>query len=91
MKEGKLSYASRVEPIPHKTGIPKEWIDKALNIEMIEPCINGHPTIVQKTISEDEFIDTIRRYYLDGIILYEDLKYIKYLTEEDIEYITSSN
>jgi hypothetical protein len=88
MKEGKLSYASRVEPIPHKTGIQKEWIDNALNIEMIEQCINEHPTIIQNTISKDEFLDTIRRYYLDGIIPYDDLKYIKCLTEEDIEYIT---
>ena len=91
MKEGKLSYASNVDAIPRMTGIPKEWIDKALNIEMIEPCINEHPTIIQNTISKDEFLDTIRRYYLDGIIPYEDLKYIKYLTEEDIKYITSSN
>ena len=91
MKEGKLSYASNVDAIPYKTGIPKEWIDKVINIEMIEQCINEHPTIIQNTISKDEFLDTIRRYYLDGIIPYEDLKYIKYLTEEDIEYITSSN
>lgn len=91
MKEGKLSYASNVDAIPYKTGIPKEWIDKALNIEMIEPCINEHSTIIQNTISKDEFLDTIRRYYLDGIIPYDDLKYIKYLTEEDIKYITSSN
>ena len=82
------SYASRIEPIPHKTGIPKAWIDKALNIEMIEPCNNEHPTIIQDSISKDEFLDTIRRYYLDGIIPYDDLKYIKYLTEEDIKYIT---
>jgi hypothetical protein len=54
MKEGKLSYASRVEPIPHKTGIQKEWIDNALNIEMIEQCINEHPTIIQNTISKEE-------------------------------------
>lgn len=87
----KMSYASHPDIVPHKTGIPKEWIDKALNIEMIEQYINEYPSIVQNTISKDEFLDTIRRYYLDGIIPYEDLKYIKYLTEEDIKYITSSN
>ena len=87
MKEGKLSYASRVDETPHKTGIPEEWLN-TLKIEMIESCINEHPTIIQDSISEDEFLDTIRRYYLDGIIPYEDFKYIKYLTEEDIKYIT---
>ena len=95
MKEGKLSYASRVEPIPHKTGIPKEWLDKATNIEIVhsdDTLDSDNPkTLHLGTISKDEFLDTIRRYYLDGIIPYEDLKYIKYLTEEDIEYITSSN
>lgn len=54
MKEGKLSYASNEDAIPRKTGIPKEWIDKALNIEMIDPCINEHPTIIQNTISREE-------------------------------------
>lgn len=85
---GKMSYASHPDIVPHKTGVPKEWLDKALNIEMIEQCINEHHTIIQNTISEDEFLNTIRLYYLDGIIPYEDLKYIKCLTEEDIEYIT---
>lgn len=66
-KKGKLSYASRVDVVPHKTGIPEEWLNTY--IEMIESCINEHPTINQNTISQGEFLDTIRRYYIDGIIM----------------------
>lgn len=88
----KMSYASNTDIVPYKTGVPKEWLNNAINIEIVhsdDTLDSDNPkTLHLGTISEDEFIDTIRRYYLDGKIPYEDLKHIKYLTKKDIDYIT---